>query len=121
MNLKHILFFSAFSVLLFSCVSSKKFKAAQAKIDSLTAANAKLAGDLKNCNDLTAQDANQRAALQNQLDALNKQVDFLKQKSRCHPQAIAGSLGHLQLSGRKHQKIAGQYWRERQLYSESSK
>jgi chemotaxis protein MotB len=79
MNLKHFLIFSAFSLLLFSCVSSKKFKAAQAKIDSLTAANAKLAGDLKNCNDLTAQDANQRAALQNQLDALNKQVDFLKQ------------------------------------------
>jgi chemotaxis protein MotB len=78
MNLKHILFFSAFSLLLFSCVSSKKFKAAQAKIDSLTAANAKLAADLKNCNDLTASDANQRAALQNQLDALNKQVDFLK-------------------------------------------
>ena len=79
MNLKQILFSSAFSVLLFSCVSSKKFKAAQAKIDSLTAANAKLAGDLKNCNDLTALDANQRTALQNQLDALNKQVDFLKQ------------------------------------------
>ncbi|MDP4148122.1 MAG: OmpA family protein [Bacteroidota bacterium] len=78
MSLKHVLFFSAFSLLLFSCVSSKKFKAAQAKIDSLTAANAKLAGDLKNCNDLTAQDANQRATMQNQLDALNKQIDFLK-------------------------------------------
>jgi chemotaxis protein MotB len=79
MNLKQTLFFSAFSLLLISCVSSKKFKAAQAKIDSLTAANAKLAGDLKNCNDLTAMDANQKAALQAQLDALNKQVDFLKQ------------------------------------------
>jgi hypothetical protein len=44
MNLKHFLIFSAFSLLLFSCVSSKKFKAAQAKIDSLTAANAKLCG-----------------------------------------------------------------------------
>src|ERR1700743_1150028 len=79
MKLKHTLLFSALSVFLFSCVSSKKFKAAQAKIDSLTAANAKLAGDLKNCNDLTAQDAAQRTALQNQIDALNKQVDFLKQ------------------------------------------
>jgi chemotaxis protein MotB len=78
MNLKQVLFFSTFSLLLFSCVSSKKFKAAQAKIDSLTAANAKLAGDLKNCNDLTASDASQRAAMQNQLDALNKQIDFLK-------------------------------------------
>src|SRR6185437_1406725 len=79
MKLKQILLFASFSLLLFSCVSSKKFKAAQARIDSLTAANSKLAGDLKNCNDLTAQDAGQRAALQNQLDALNKQIDFLKQ------------------------------------------
>src|ERR1700742_958767 len=79
MKLKQTLLFAALSVFLFSCVSSKKFKAAQAKIDSLTAANAKLASDLKNCNDLTSQDASQRTALQNQIDALNKQIDFLKQ------------------------------------------
>jgi len=79
MKLKQILFFGALSVLLFSCVSQKKFKAAQAKIDSLTAANAKLASDLKNCNDLTAQDASAKTALQQQIDALNKQIDFLKQ------------------------------------------
>ena len=79
MKLKQTLFFTVLSVFLFSCVSSKKFKAAQAKIDSLTAANAKLAGDLKNCNDLTATDASQKSALQNQIDALNKQIDFLKQ------------------------------------------
>jgi chemotaxis protein MotB len=79
MKLKQLVLFVAVSVFLFSCVSSKKFKAAQAKIDSLTAANAKLAGDLKNCNDLTANDATQRTALQNQIDALNKQIEFLKQ------------------------------------------
>jgi chemotaxis protein MotB len=79
MKFKHTLLFAALSVLLFSCVSSKKYKAAQARIDSLTAANAKLAGDLKNCNDLTAQDATAKATMQAQLDALNKQIDFLKQ------------------------------------------
>jgi len=79
MKLKQTLLYTALSVFLFSCVSQKKFKAAQAKIDSLTAANAKLAGDLKACNDLTADDANKRTALQNQIDALNKQIDFLKQ------------------------------------------
>jgi len=79
MKLKHTLLFAAFPLVLFSCVSQKKYKAAQAKIDSLTNANAKLAGDLKNCNDLTAQDASKAAALQNQIDALNKQIDFLKQ------------------------------------------
>src|ERR1700755_2823450 len=79
MKLKQTLYLGVFSLFLFSCVSSKKFKAAQAKIDSLTAANAKLASDLKSCNDLTADDATKRTALQNQIDALNKQIDFLKQ------------------------------------------
>lgn len=79
MKLKQTLLFAAFPLVLFSCVSQKKYKAAEAKIDSLTNANAKLAGDLKNCNDLTASDASKAAALQNQIDALNKQVDFLKQ------------------------------------------
>lgn len=79
MKLKHTLLFAAFPLVLFSCVSQKKYKAAEAKIDSLTNANAKLAGDLKNCNDLTASDASKAAALQNQIDALNKQIDFLKQ------------------------------------------
>lgn len=79
MKLKQSLLFVALSVFMFSCVSSKKYKSALGKIDSLTAANAKLAGDLKNCTDLTALDATQKAALQNQIDALNKQIEFLKQ------------------------------------------
>jgi chemotaxis protein MotB len=79
MKLKQSLLFAALAVFLFSCVSQKKFKAEVAKADSLTAANAKLAADLKNCNDLTAADAAGKAALQKQLDDLNKQIDFLKQ------------------------------------------
>lgn len=78
MKLRQCLFFGLLSVLLFSCVSSKKYKTALGKIDSLTAANAKLAGDLKNCNDLTAENARQKAALEAQIDALNKQIAFLK-------------------------------------------
>ena len=79
MKLKHSLLFATLAVFLFSCVSQKKFKAEVAKADSLTAANAKLASDLKNCNDLTASDATARAALQKQLDDLNKQLDLAKQ------------------------------------------
>ncbi len=78
MKLRQCLFFGLLSVLLFSCVSSKKYKAALGKIDSLNSANTKLAGDLKNCNDLTAEDARQKAALEAQIDALNKQIAFLK-------------------------------------------
>src|SRR5579871_1684973 len=79
MKLKHSLLFATLAVFLFSCVSQKKFKAEVAKVDSLTAANAKLQADLKNCNDLTAADASAKSALQKQLDDLNKQIDFLKQ------------------------------------------
>jgi chemotaxis protein MotB len=79
MKLKQSLLFAFVAVFLFSCVSTKKFKAEQAKNDSLTAANAKLAADLKNCNDLTASDAAGKAALQKQLDDLNKQLDLAKQ------------------------------------------
>jgi chemotaxis protein MotB len=79
MKLKQSLLFAALAVFLFSCVSQKKFKAEVAKADSLTAANAKLAADLKNCNDLTSADANAKAALQKQLDDLQKQLDLAKQ------------------------------------------
>src|ERR1700722_11448943 len=79
MKLKQSLLFAALAVFLFSCVSQKKFKAEVAKNDSLTAANAKLAADLKNCNDLTASDATAKAALQKQLDDLQKQLDLAKQ------------------------------------------
>jgi chemotaxis protein MotB len=79
MKLKQSLLFAFVAVFLFSCVSTKKFKAEQAKNDSLTAANAKLAADLKNCNDLTASDAAGKAALQKQLDDLQKQLDLAKQ------------------------------------------
>jgi chemotaxis protein MotB len=79
MKLKHSLLFAALAVFLFSCVSQKKFKAEVAKADSLTAANAKLAADLKNCNDLTASDAAAKAALQKQLDDLNNQLAAAKQ------------------------------------------
>jgi chemotaxis protein MotB len=68
--------------MLFSCVSTKKFKAAQAKdqarFDSLSAEYAKLQGALKSCNDASADVSKQKAALQGQLDDLNKQMSYLK-------------------------------------------
>jgi chemotaxis protein MotB len=79
MKLKQSLLFATLAVFLFSCVSQKKFKAEVAKADSLTAANAKLAADLKNCNDLTSSDAAAKAALQKQIDDLNNQLAQSKQ------------------------------------------
>jgi chemotaxis protein MotB len=85
MNFKHVLFFGLFSVFLFSCVSSKKFKSMQAEMqaryDSLNSAYAKQGGDLKNCNDLTADCNSKKNALQSQVDDLTKQNAFLKENS----------------------------------------
>ena len=67
------------AVLLFSCVSNKKFKSAQAlaqaKYDSLNGVYSKMQGDLQNCND---QNQKLKASHQAEIDALNKQIAFLK-------------------------------------------
>ncbi|MBS1668266.1 MAG: OmpA family protein [Bacteroidetes bacterium] len=74
-------FFAAAScaVLLFSCVSNKKFKSAQAlaqaKYDSLNGVYSKMQGDLQNCND---QNQKLKSSQQAEIDALNKQIAFLK-------------------------------------------
>ncbi|MBS1917967.1 MAG: OmpA family protein [Bacteroidetes bacterium] len=85
MKLNHILLLAVSSVVFFSCVSSKKFKnaqtAAQAKYDSLNNVYAKLQSDLRACNDQTADCNSKKAALQTQIDALTKQVEFLKENN----------------------------------------
>ncbi len=82
MKFLNILFLALCSVFLFSCVSNKKFKSAQAaalaKYDSLNAVYTKLQGDLKSCNDLNSDNEKKKAALQSQIDDLNKQLAFLK-------------------------------------------
>jgi chemotaxis protein MotB len=64
-----------------SCVSSKKFKAEQARYAELTEVNNKLRGDVQSCE-------NEKTALSRQLrdqateiDGLNKQVGFLKENN----------------------------------------
>jgi chemotaxis protein MotB len=85
MKLRYILLFAVSSLFLFSCVSTKKFKEMQAKMqtsfDSLSAAYAKLQGDLKTCNDQTASLTSQKAGLQGQVDELSKQVAFLRENN----------------------------------------
>jgi chemotaxis protein MotB len=85
MKLRYVLIFTVSSLFLFSCVSTKKYKALDAKwqgrFDSLSAEYAKLQGDLKNCNDQTASLTSQKSALQGQVDELNKQVAFLRENN----------------------------------------
>ncbi len=89
MRLKHILIFTvAASTLLFSCVSSKKFKKSQTDYGTLQVQYTQLQGDLSNCNDAKADLNRQKSALENEnatlngkITDLNRQIDFLKENS----------------------------------------
>lgn len=81
MKFRHVLLVALTPVVLFSCVSTKKFKAEQAKYTQLNDSYAKLQGDLKNCEDQKAEEARKKAALQAEVDALNKQIAFLKENN----------------------------------------
>ena len=66
------------SVILVSCVSTKKFKAEQQRNAELTAANARLGTSLKACEDGAADLSKRKTALEGEIADLNKQVDYLK-------------------------------------------
>ena len=78
MHIKPLAFAALIPVMLFSCVSSKKFKSLQSKYDSLNNAYGKLQGDLKNCNDKTAGLTQDKSNCDAQVAALEKQIAFLK-------------------------------------------
>lgn len=76
--LKQTLFLVLLTVTLFSCVSSKKYKAGQVRIEELNKEYARLQSDLKNCEEFSAR---QKANMQTELDALRKENAFLKENN----------------------------------------
>src|SRR5689334_16659211 len=73
------------AIVLCSCVSSKKFKAAQNEYTILQTRYTSLQGELNTCNDdkanlnrLKTGLENDNAALNGKIGDLNKQIDFLK-------------------------------------------
>lgn len=68
-------------VLLFSCVSSKKFKSAQARYDTLSIQYSQLQGKLNDCDNEKAALGRKNSGLENDIANLNKQIDFLKQNN----------------------------------------
>ena len=67
------------SVFLFSCVSSKKYKAEQTRYLQLNDTYTQLQGSLKTCENEKAEANRQKASLQTDVDNLNKQITFLKE------------------------------------------
>ena len=88
MKLQHVMFAATTSVLLFSCVSSKKFKTAQAQYGQLQVQYTALQADLATCNNLTADLnrknsalENDKTSLNNKITDLNRQIDYLKENN----------------------------------------
>jgi len=88
MRPKHLLITAVTTTLLFSCVSSKKFKKSQADYTTLQGQYTQMQGDLTNCNDVKADLNRQKTALENDNTALNnriadlnKTIDFLKENN----------------------------------------
>lgn len=85
MKLKLIAASLFFTVFLFSCVSSKKYKQSQADYANLQVKHSQLEGDLSNCNNDKAKLSKdksdleaEKASLNGRIADLNKQMDFLK-------------------------------------------
>jgi len=81
MNLKQIILPALSAVLLFSCVSSKKFKKSQADYAALQAQHTTLQGSLTDCNNEKAQLGSQKSGLETDIANLNKQIELLKQNN----------------------------------------
>lgn len=81
MKIAHLLLIGSCPLLLFSCVSSKKFKAEQAKYAALNDQYSKSQASLKTCEDDKAEAARKKASLENEIEGLNKQIAFLKENN----------------------------------------
>jgi chemotaxis protein MotB len=80
-NMKSLVLIAGCSVLLFSCVSQKKYKQSLSNYDQLNTKLTGVQGDLNNCNTDKANLQSQNTDLNNKIADLNKQVDFLKQNN----------------------------------------
>ncbi|HEY4336261.1 MAG TPA: OmpA family protein [Puia sp.] len=81
MRIKHLALAGLLPFMLFSCVSSKKFKGLQSKYDSLNNAYGALQNDLRNCNSKTATLTRDKSDCDARTSALQKQIAFLKQNN----------------------------------------
>ena len=79
MKLKTVSALAVVAILFFtSCVSKKVMKEEKVRYETLQSQYMKLQDDLKNCNDLTAQDDRKKAALQSEIASLKDQMENLK-------------------------------------------
>lgn len=82
MKLRNVLLLGLASAYLFtSCVSKKILKGEQLRYVQLQAEQTKLQEDLKNCNDLSAENSRKKAVLEAEIEGMKKQIDYLKENN----------------------------------------
>ena len=81
MTTKQMLLPAIACIFLFSCVSSKKFKKAQADYAALQTQYNQVQGNLADCNNEKSTLASQKSGLENDIANLNKQIELLKQNN----------------------------------------
>jgi chemotaxis protein MotB len=81
MRIKNGIMIGLLPIVLFSCVSSKKFKEAEAKYAQLNGAYAETQGKLRDCESNLNNANNDISKKKSEIDALNNQIDLLKQNN----------------------------------------
>lgn len=81
MKLNYLMVVMASSTLLFSCVSTKKYKSQIARYDELSSTYAKLQGDNKDCDVERAALRLSKSQMETDIANLNKHIEFLKQNN----------------------------------------
>lgn len=81
MKVSTLLFLAASTMFMFSCVSKKKFREEQTRYETLNTTYTQLQSSLKNCEDEKAEANKQRAALQTDIDNLNRHIALLKENN----------------------------------------
>jgi chemotaxis protein MotB len=78
------------SLLMLSCVSTKKFDALNKKYDELNTSYTGVQNDLRGCRDEKSELERKRAANEAEIDGLKKQVDFLKENNNMALKQLEG-------------------------------
>ena len=81
MKISYMFMVAVTTVSMVSCVSSKKFKAEQARNAELSGKNSQLQNDLKACDDAKADAARKITGLESDVANLNKQLELVKENN----------------------------------------
>jgi predicted nuclease with TOPRIM domain len=106
MKLQQLTIVLAGSMLMLSCVSSKKYQDLNKKYDELNTSYTGVQGDLRTCRDEKSELERKRAASDAEIESLKKQMDYLKQSNN---QAIE-TTGRLSVITGRRLKASKNQW-----------